>query len=233
MTYRVMCLSARLSFHSGGTIMPLIHGIISATCPRLYIFECLKFKARTTLEVSIMREYTNIGKWGCRSQTNLKKPSGNDELQHPQIKNPCRIPSSCHLTPLPAGQALGSSPALPPWPCQTLLCWLCYPTISFPLFPLQLREFCASFSASLALDCQAPAAPLAPGCSHQSPAPFPVTSNVLSLFWFPSPLSQFTKHSAKLNINLPSAPSPRKVPPCSESCLANKASITRRIAILK
>lgn len=168
MTCRVVCLSAQLSFHSGGTIMPLIHGIISATCPRLYIFEFLKFKARATPEVRMMREYSNVGECGCRSQTNLNTTSGNDELQQPQTKNSCRIPCSCHPTLLPAGQTLGSSPALPPWPCQTLLAWLCCPTISFPLFPLQLREFCASFSPSLALDCQAPAASLAPGCSHHT-----------------------------------------------------------------
>lgn len=67
----------------------------------------------------------------------------------------------------------------------------------------------------------------------QHAAPFFITCNSTSRFWFAFPFAEFTKHNAKLNINLPSPPSPCNVLLCSESCLSNKGSVTRRISILK
>lgn len=147
-----------------------------------------------------MREYANIGKWGCRSQKNpVEMMSSNTQITLAEF-----------LTLLPAAQTLCSSPAKP-----------CCPGCPAPALPQNLLSplptaaqgiLCLIFPpdwTGLPSSCSIPCS----GCSHHTPAPFPVPRNVLSLFWFTFPFSQFTKHPAKLNINLLPAPSPEKCHP--------------------
>lgn len=126
--------------------------------------------------------------------------------------NTWRIPCGCH----PAGQ----NPAV-----LAVLLLSTEPPFSSSL--CRSGNFVPHFAPSLALNCSISCSWLCP--SH--PSTFPCDqSHVLSLFWLTFPFSWFTKHSAEFNINLPSVPAPER---CSGSCLANKASMTRRIAILK
>lgn len=165
---------------------------------------------------------------GCRSQTHLEKPA--EMVSYPQITLAELLVAATSLFSQLDGHFVLLLPFLADQ-CQNpaLLAVHCCHRISFPLFPLQVRHFCASFSPqtgpALPGSCSTPCSWLFP--SH--PSTFPCDLKHPFLFLVHISLLPVYKAFCKV----PSPPSPRKVLPCSESCLGNKASVTRRIAILK
>lgn len=128
-----------------------------------------------------------------------------------------------------------------PWGILLHCCHTKLSAISFPFYLLEVRsrsESCMprtppGANPGLLSSCSIPVSQLFPHQRLSTPAPFSRTRSSISWFWFTFPVSQFTKHTSKLNINLPSPSSPSNVLLCSQPCLSNQGLCHKKTIKMK